>query len=282
MKKIVKIVFLMLLIVFVFSACQTTQGRYDSAIESMKQEQWDEAIECLTDLNYQDSEALLKECNMHKCSDYEFLDVMSESLMNRYEKAEKTNDLETCIEIELTSLLKFKNADFYDKELQSLALSYIEGVEIEKQSLTEKDGSKQLKKEEGYVKRLNALKQLTDKYGFLSDNVEYRASYYNVVDKANENYKALKVIEEDISKQLNNGLEADYVDDYTSCIKLKNNTEYNYDLTMYFVFYDKNGTIIDSTTEYYENIKAGKNVNLDFYCPENAESFDWYTEELVR
>lgn len=282
MKNIVKIVLPILLISFLFSACQTTQNKYDRAVKYMEQSDWDSAIEYLTDLNYENSKELLKECNMHKCADYDFLNDMSISLMKRYDKAEKTNDLENCIEIELVSIQKYKESEFFDKELQRIALSYIEGVETEKESLTENDSEKQLKKEEGYVKRLNALKELTDKYNFLSDNIEYRAAYYNKVDEANENYTALKAIEEDIGKQFKDGLVADYVDEYTARIKLKNNTKYAYDLTIYFTFYNEKGTIVETTTEYYDNVKAGKSVNLDFYFPEEAETFDWYTEEFIR
>lgn len=282
MKNIVKIILPILLISFLFSACQTTQNKYDCAVKCMDQADWDSAIEYLTDLNYENSKELLNECNMHKCADYDFLNDMSISLMKRYEKAEKTNDLGNCIEIEIVSIQKYKELEFFDKELQRIALSYIEGVEIEKESLTENDGEKQLKKEEGYVKRLNALKELTDEYNFLSDNIEYRAAYYNKVDEANKNYKALKAIEEDIGKQLKDGLVADYVDEYTARIRLKNNTKYAYDLTVYFTFYNKKGTIVETTTEYYDNVKAGKSVNLDFYFPEGAETFDWYTEELIR
>lgn len=220
---------------------------------------------------------------MHIHSDYDFLDAMSVSLMKRYDKAEKTDDLEKCIEIEIASLNEFKNADFYDENLKKLALAYIEGVETEKESLTQEDGEKQIKKQEGYVKRLNALKSLTDEYGLLKDNVDYIATYYNNVEKENEKFIAFKEIENDLEKQfVDKEITSDYVNDYTQRLVLKNNTQYDYDLIMYFTFYDKKGTIVDTTSEYYDNVEAGKKVNLDFYFPENASTFKFYTEEYIR
>ena len=51
---------------------------------------------------------------------------------------------------------------------------------------------------------------------------------------------------------------------------------------MHFIFYDSDGTIVDTNEIYYEDIVAGKNYNLDFYFPVNAERFDYYTEEYFE
>lgn len=282
MKRFLSVIICVIIITTLFSACQSSESKYSAGLEAMNNENWDMAIEYFTDLNYEDSEDLLEKCKtekgMHEKSDYDFLNTMSESIMKRYEKAENGGTVEDCVDLEIEMLGKFKNAEFFDKDLQALALSYIEGLEIEKESITLDQGFQQLRKQEGTAKRFATLKSLTDNYGLLEDNVDYRTNYYNKAEIEFSNYNALKAIEEDISKQFE-GLVSEYVDYYTERIVLKNNTEYDYDMYMHFTFYDKNGTIIDTYEAFYENIKNGKKYNLDFYWPENAETFDWYTEE---
>ena len=277
-------IFIILCVLFTFlCACSSKANKYDDALIAMNNEEWDIAISLLTDLEYEDSQELLDSCiiekGMHEKSDYEFLDAIGESIMKRYQKSENGDSIESCIDVELEILGKFKEAEFYDEELKSLALEYISGVELQKKSLSESYGIQQLPKEEGYVKRLNVLKKLTDNYGLLEDNVDYKATYYNKVDDANKEYEALKAIEDDLSLFFDELEGSDWVDDTTQRIVIKNNTKFDYDMKIFFTYYDKNGVVVDTWTGYYENIKSETKYNVDFYFPRNAVKWEFYTEE---
>ena len=285
MKKIYTML-ICIIAILILSGCSNQEDKYNSGKEAMNNGDWDKAIECFTDIEYKDSKELLAQCTkekgMNEKSDYAFLDAMSKSIMKRYEVSEKTDDIEKCTAIELELIGKFKDAEFYDSELQKLAIDYINAVELEKQSITESNGNKQLKYYEGHSKRFQIMQTLTDNYGLLADNVDYKTNYYNNANKESERYSAYKLVEEDLHKQLGDDLECDYVDDVTYRIKIKNNTEYDYDMMMHFIFYDADGTIVDTNEIYYEDIVAGKKYNLDFYFPVNAERFDYYTEEYFE
>lgn len=261
------------------------ESEYKQGVEAMDNGEWDIAIQCFSDIEYKDSEELLEICKkekgMHENADYAFLEAIGESVMERYEVAEETNNTEKCIEIELEILGGFKDKTFYDNDLKKLAISYIDGVELEKQSLSEEDGHVQLKYHEGHAKRFEALKLLTDNYGLLNDNIDYKTTYYNQADKEIEYYYALKEVEADLQNQYGDNVNISYVNEVTSRIQIKNNTKYDYDMIMHFIFYDINGTIIDTNDYYYKDIKAGKNYNLDFYFPPDTESFDFYAEEYI-
>ncbi|MDE6111765.1 MAG: hypothetical protein K2F65_07610 [Eubacterium sp.] len=282
-KKSTSIIIILCVLFTLLCACSSKANKYDDALIAMNNEEWDIAISLLTGLEYEDSQELLEGCikekGMHEKADYEFLEAIGESVMKRYQKSENGDSIESCINIELEILSKFKEAEFYDEELRILALEYISGVELQKKSLSESNGGQQLPKEEGYVKRLNALKKLTDNYGLLEDNVDYKATYYNKVDDANKEYEALKAIENDLSLFFDKLESSDWIDETTQRIVIKNNTKYDYDMKIFFTYYDKNGVILDTWTGYYENIKSKTKYNIDFYYPLYAVQWNYYTEE---
>ena len=262
------------------------EEKYNTGVEAMNSGDWEAAIACFSELDYQDSKDLLDKCitekGMHEKSDYTFLEAMGESLMKRYEMSEKTDDAQKCVETELEMIAKYKEAEFYDSELQKLAVSYIEGVEIEKQSFSEEYGHMQLKYYEGHAKRFEALKKLTDNYDFLADNVDYKVNYYNKADEEISAYTAIQEIEADLDKQIGENTECEWLDDVNCRIQICNNTKYNYDMLMHFIFKDVDGAITYTNDMYYEDIQAGTKYNLDFYFPENADSVEWYTEEYIK
>lgn len=260
------------------------QISYDNGILAMNNEEWDKAIECFTGLQYNDSEDLLSQCvkekGMHENADYSFLETMSEALMKRYEISKETDDAEMCVGVELEMLGDFKDQTFYDEKLKKIATQYIDGVELEKESFGKSNGRKQLTYYEGRAKRFEMLKLLTDNYGFLSDNVDYKVAYYNVADEEIEYYKALKEIETDLDEQFKDEINVES-DGLNAQFQIKNNTEYNYDILIHFTFYGADGSVVGTDERYYEDVFAGKNYNIDFCFPSDADSFDYYTEEYL-
>ncbi len=257
--------------------------KYNLGVEAMNSSNWDNAIELFTDLDYADSNELLEKCvkekGMNENADYKFLESISTSILKRYAKSKDDDGLESCVDYELQMLEKYRYELFYDNRLKELSTHYLEGLDMEKESITLPKGEQQLKKYEGTSIRFNTLKSLTDEYGLLKNNNEYMSEYYAKAEQQEKEYEMLKTIETDLHKQLGDDLEVVYVDETTYRISFHNHTDYTFNMLMGFTFYDENGTIIDTTEEYYKNIKGNTKYNLDFYFPLNAERFDYYTEE---
>lgn len=284
MKKAVSILAMTLCIVFLFSSCQSAEKKYNDGVEAMNAKNWDEAISCFSDLKYEDSENLLATCKkekgMNEKADYRFINDLSKAVMKRHDLSMQNKDIEICIDYELNALSKYKDEDFYDKDLKALAVKYINGVQLQKDALSEVEGGQQIKHYQGFAERLTALKSITDKYGLLKDNEDYIATYYNYADKAVEKYEAIKAIEKDLD-QLKN-VDSDYVNDFTQRFVLKNHTKYSYDLSMSFTFYNSQKIAIDQYSTIYENIEPNQTRYLDFYWPSDAVSFNWASEEYLR
>lgn len=286
MRKIYVMLAGVLIVACFLSGCSKQESIYNAGKEAMRNGDWEKAIECFSDTDFSDSKDLLAQCTkeqgMHEKADYDFLAAISEGIMKRKEASEKTDDIEVCTSIELELIGKFKDAEFYDSELQSLAEDYINAVELEKQALKESDGNKQLKYYQGHSKRFEIMKTLTDNYGMLADNVDYKANYYNKADKEAETYSAYQLVEKDLQEQLVENPKFEMIDELTARITIQNHTEYDYDMRMHFIFYDAKDTVIFTNDYYYENIVAGKKYNLDFDYPDNAAGFDFYTEEYFH
>ena len=264
------------------SSCATKESRYNSGKEAMSSNNWDEAIECFSGNDYENSEELLseavKEKGMNEKSDSAFLKDMGVSLMKRYEKSEQKSTFDkTYPFIELTQIGKYKNADFYDPELKKLAGDYINGVELEIESFEKDVNYDQLKYYEGHAKRFKTLKALTDNYGFLKNNVDYMVNYYNMAEKEEKRYSAYKAVLEDLEKQFNKNPTAKNIENTLYyAIKIKNNTKYTYDMEVSYIFYDINECIVGTDTVNYYNIIAGRSYDLNVDFPVNANTYDIY------
>ena len=269
------------------SSIVTDEEQYNKGLNALDNSEWDTAISIFGEIDYKDSKELLekakREKGMHENADYDFLGAISEAVMKRYEVAQKTSDLEKCLSYEIEMLSGFKDKTFYDENLKNLALDYISGVEMEKESLSLDEGSQQLKSYEGKAKRFETLVKLTDNYGVLADNVDYKVNYYNQAEEKTRQYNALKEIEEDLGNQLvGDNVRCEFIDDYTGRLYIVNHTSYTYDLKMHFIHYDENNNIIDTFTKTYSDVEAGCGYNLDFYFPMESANVKWYTEEYIK
>lgn len=259
--------------------CSNPKNIYEEATKAMNAEQWDQAIELFSSISdYEDSEQLIAKCQeekgKHEKADYEFLDTMAEVIMSRYEKSQQGESIETCVSYDLAALNKYKDAEFYDQELKELALQYIEGDELQLEALSEKVGHQQYKNYEGIVRRYTALKEMTDNYGLLKDNIDYQVNYYDEVDDVVSERDAYIEISE-TNKDLLSTIE--YVDQYTNRVTYQNITDHDFELYLYFTFYNTSGSVIETTVEYY--LIYGQTTNqLDFYVPEGACTVDYAGE----
>ena len=75
MKKIYTIL-ICIIAILILSGCSNQEDKYNSGKEAMNNGDWDKAIECFTDIEYEDSKELLAQCTkekgMNEKSDYAF------------------------------------------------------------------------------------------------------------------------------------------------------------------------------------------------------------------
>lgn len=271
------------------SAEKRNECLYEIASQKYADQDFNGALEELHKLgDYKDAQEMTSNCEreigMREKSDYAFLDAISESILTRLESSRTgTVDHSTLVSTELAYLEKFKETDFYDAELKSLALKYIDGLYTQKESLTQEVKSEeQIKWQEGMVGRLDVLKELYEKYGLLSDNQSFIGAYINEAENQHKILDGIYAIEKDLDEQLNGEnqsaiLKRTSYQILTFC--LQNNTEYTFDLNFVFMPKDKDGVIIDSRTYYVPNIKPGAKYTVSCYKsqPNQTVAFEFET-----
>lgn len=257
------------------------QCKYELGVASIEQSDWDSAITYLTDLDYQDSVGLLSMCireqGMRDNADNSFLNAVEEAVHNRMEQATNGEDVLSIINSELSRLESFEGQTFFDADLGALALQYIEGVRTQKEALNEKYSQQQIMLQEGLVNRYEALCALHEQYGIFSDDNDFQNNYVAQLDTQRDRLEALKAIDADLVEQLE-GVMFNYVDSYTIMAPYTNNTEYDFDIYFYFIYYGASGVRVDESTEYFSNIKAGSQNELRFYYPEDIYTAQGGTE----
>lgn len=262
---------------------------YEMASQKYADQDFSGALEELHKLgDYKNAQEMASTCEreigMREKSDYAFLDAISESILTRLESSRTgTVDHSTLVSTELAYLEKFKDADFYDAELKSLATKYINGLYIQKESLTQEVKSdEQIKWQEGMVDRFDVLKELYEKYGLLSDNQSFIGAYIAEAENQHRILDGIYAIEKDLDEQLN-GENQNAIIRRTSyqilTFSLQNNTEYTFDLNFVFMPKDKDGVIIDSRTYYVPNIKPGAKYTVSCYKsqPNQTVAFEFET-----
>ncbi len=253
------------------SSAKLLECKYALGQEAITTEEWETAISYFTDLNYKDSNELLAKCEkekgMHENADYDFLADLEKSVLSRIDTVKSTDYLEEIVvDTELAYVGKYANAIFYDSTLKSLADKYIEGLNVQKDSLKkEYFYQQQLEWLRGITIRYEALSELYNDYGFLSDNAEFIATYVSQVDNQKALYNAYCAIEEDISAQINSDDFSWYIGDNEVSFTLKNNTEYEFTTTFELSFYDANNVMYESGSDTIENIKPGTSYSGSIY-----------------
>jgi hypothetical protein len=268
------------------SSEKLAECKYNLGSDAMNSEEWDTAINYFDSLDYNDSSELLKYCTrekgMHENADYDFLTTLQESILSRIQVAKSgDNDLTTAVNTELAYMEKFKNATFYDSNLQALAMEYVDGLSIQKDALKkEHEYEYQIEWQRGLVKRCDVLNTLYNQYEFLNDNVDFVGVYITQYDDQKNLLEAYDAIESDISTQTNSdNFEWTLDGHYLSCT-ITNNTSYQYSTVFDFYFYDSNNTMFESNSVYIEGIKPGSNYIVSVYI-EDISRFDgskseWY------
>lgn len=265
---------------------ETKQLMYSKASEMITAENWNDALDLLTGLNYSDSEELLAVCSRNKGmsenADFEFLAAFQEAIYRRIEISESNSyTYSDLVAAETSRLDKFSDAVFYDKDLQSLALDYLAGLDKQEIALKKNHSEYQILWQEGIVERYQTIVTLAEKYSLFQDKPSFvQETYASQVSEQEEYLKALKSADGDFEKQFSNSTwKKD--NGYQISIPYSNNTGYALEEASIFVFYyDKNGTRIGDTSCYFENLKKGQSTVCEFYVSNarNIQRCEFYWE----
>lgn len=213
-----------------------------------------------------------------------FLSDMESSITNRM--SHKDDSHEDLVNGELGYLEKYKDLPFSDQRLSELRDNYIDGLAVQKQSLSEGDESdEQIAWQRGLVERYGALKQLNEEYGFLADNKDFVPDYVLGFDRQKALLDAFDAIEADLESQT---VAQDC--DWSDCsvkFEVANNTDYQFSSMWECRLKNEAGTVTESANCLVEDIKPHSVYTITFYYanPESgAGGFDWnnyYTDVVI-
>lgn len=253
---------------------------YNLAQNKLESGNWDEAIELLTGFEYQDSDVLLASATrskgMSEKADFAFLESLEESISRRMEiNAKESSDFRTLVTTELAYVEKYYSEDFYDPELAKLARKYIDGLNLQKSSLTEDfHEDQQSEWQRGMVERFEVLNELYEKYDFCSDNKDFVGEYISQLSSQKTLLKAYDEIKELLTNQLWKANTPYKWTKNSLTFNLKNTTHYTFDVTFYYYFseainitnkgYDYGKQFYNSEVS-INGIKPGQSFQVEFY-----------------
>lgn len=177
---------------------------------------------------------------MELCADEAFLNALKTSLQARMELEQAENkDLKTIVVTEQGYIGRFQKLYFLDKDLQKLALSYMEGVYLQWISLDSQGRcAAPATWARGEHQRLQAVKALCWQYGFLADAANVADYYLDKVDAAQAQHQ----IHSSIAAQLSQAVEAQSL-----TAKYINDSGYAFNVTFTFTFYKEDAQVAQTT-----------------------------------
>lgn len=265
------------------ASSKASECRYQLGIEAITSEDWELAIEYLSNLDYEDSADLLelatREKGMSENADNDFLSALEVSVLDRINSVSNENyDNKTVVNTELVYVEEYKDATFFDENLKTLAIKYIDGLNMQKDALGNDNFSEvQIEWQKGIVARYEVLRDLYEQYDFLSDNTDFIVIYVSACEDQQNLLRAYEALDDDIASQMNSDSFQWYISGNEVYWTLKNNTNYTYSTTFNITLYDANNVVFDEATDFIENIPAGSSYTVSFYVsdPGRIGSFDW-------
>ena len=193
-------------------------------------------------LSRENQDLFMEECRT-LCGDDAFLEAL-ETALNARMKLEKEagEDLRPGVQTEQSYLGRFQKLYFLDKNLQKIALSYLEGVYVQWMSL-DKQGLCQNPADwaRGQYLRLKAVKDLCEQYGFLASDAELAEYYLGGFDAA----RAQNQIHSSLKAQLTAVMEGDAQRPLR--VTYKNDCGYAFNVTFTFTFYAGDEQVAQTT-----------------------------------
>ena len=258
------------------SAALSSQCYLHLASAYMAAERFEEALACQENMLEADAAASLAEY-MTYCDDEAFLADLDQSIRTRIqqESAEsEMTDLEmVTAELNILSHYTEEELMFYDAELESLLLSYIDGLKQESGAVDEAGNCNNIVTwYKARSVRYLAVEKLIETHDFLSDDPTLQASFAG----QGAYYEAAAVLEEALAKQLLN-VSAQSADDSEDFLVFENSTGYKFSLSIINEFFDADGVSVFLHQTEPVPVSAGTSVRLSVLFPEDSDWNTWKT-----
>ena len=226
---------------------KTKECKYIVAKGYMENEDYENAILYLTDLNYNDSEELLRNCHMKLSGDIKFLDDLKKLLTFRlHEAAYNDVDDKSLYATEYDLLRAYDLYVFYDYDLKQIASNIIKGLKGCCDSYSNsilREAQAQMYESQYLLS--SSYTKLYESYDFMTDDSEFKKQYVDALDSNKTMAEGSQMIKADLdeqSKLLSNTGTPWTKDGKVVSWTVTNNTKYTYTLKVFVTYYDEEGT----------------------------------------
>jgi hypothetical protein len=255
--------------------------RYDLGKAAMAEENWEAAADYFRDAHYNDSEALLEQCETAPvpAAVEDFLKALEPLVTERLKgTAAQQSELVPMLKKELAALEPFR-------ELEA-ARPYLAALDVQLAALdVTVDHSYQLQWQQGRLRRREALLQLRQDYGFMADDAAFENEIAAGIDELRAYVAALEAINRDISAQLSALAGFSVLDKSRAELTLQNNTAFPFSAEFILQMFRADDTqFIKETTIPMAAIEPGESYTLmaaiGSTITVESVNVDWWITEI--
>ncbi len=215
----------------------------------------------------------------------QFLNDFEKAILNRLDMSKNNSTHEEIVNSEYPILSKYNDAKFSDTQLKEICELYLSGLNTQKEAIDSKleYSEYDIKWQEGLIKRYQAIEKIYKNYDVFKNNEQQiENSYINQLKQQEDKCKALKEISSDLESQLDKAT-LNY-NGYAFEIPFTNNTDYTYDITLYFTLYNSKDERVGYETTHFENIKPKIKNKFEIYMslPNSSSGGTWNCEYSIN
>ena len=255
--------------------------RYDLGKAAMAEENWEAAADYFRDAHYNDSEALLEQCETAPvpAAVEDFLKALEPLVTERLKgTTAQQSELVPMLKKELAALEPFRELEAAQPYLASLELQLatMDGIV---------DHSYQLQWQQGRLQRREALLRLRQDYGFMSGDAAFEKEIAEGIEELRAYVAALEAIDRDITAQLNALTGFTVIDKSRAELTLTNNTRYRFEAEFILQMFRADDTqFIKESTVPMADIDPGERYDLMAAIGSTIQvesvNVDWWITEV--
>lgn len=235
---------------------------YNSGLDALYVGDYSTARNCLEDLNFKDSELVM--------NDISFLADLEEIIRVEISYDSDLEYIMNSASDNISKLRKYKSVEFYTDDLDSMVDQYIEGLERITNALEyESTASIQYELLAGKYYCDYVVVTLHDCIGFMKNSSKYAETYTDIISQE----KALLTAYEELNEK--GHIVTQDGEFWTGTVKLylRNDTEYKFDQTYVFNFYNyNNDTFLETVTVDVLGIEPYAEYTVCIDVPLSAQS----------
>lgn len=255
--------------------------RYDLGKAAMAEEDWETAAGYFRDAHYNDSEALLEQCETAPVPAVvdDFLKALEPLVAERLKgSTAQQSELVPMLEKERAALEPFRELEAAKPYLASLDLQIATMDCIV-------DHSYQLQWQQGRLRRREALLELRQDYGFMAEDAAFEKEIAEGIEELRAYVAALEAIDRDITAQLDALAGFTVIDKSRAELTLTNHTAYRFTVEFILQMFRADDTqFIKESTVPMAGISPGQSYDLMAAIGSTIKvesvNVDWWISEI--